>query len=132
MLYFSHGASFLTSAVPRSSQSTVETSCFVVVKVLYAENEFNAPKFGYEFAIFFRVLNPEATEEFHFRNKGKAISRSGTPEPSPNLFIRTTQLWFPPVSLLKVRLSLEAFFIYLFCLFSHSHYIILNTLNKSC
>ena len=38
----------------RSSQSTVEPR-HVFVKVLYARNEFTAPKSGYEFAIFLRV-----------------------------------------------------------------------------
>ena len=51
----------------RSSQSTVERR-HVFVKVLYARNEFTAPKSGYEFAIFL-IINSGATEEFDFKIK---------------------------------------------------------------
>lgn len=51
----------------RSSQSTVEPN-HVVVKVLYARNEFTAPKSGYEFAMFL-IINSGATEEFDFKIK---------------------------------------------------------------
>ena len=51
----------------RSSQSTVEPR-HVFVKVLYARNEFTAPKSGYEFAIFL-IINSGATEEFDFKIK---------------------------------------------------------------
>ena len=124
MLYISHAASFLTSAVPRSSQNRVETSCFVVVKVLYAENEFNAPKFGCEFAIFFRVLNPEATEKFHFRIKGKAISRYGTPEPPGTCLSEPLSCCPLPFHYLKFGGPWKHFLLIFFGLFSHSHYII--------
>ena len=51
----------------RNSQSTVEPS-HVVVKLLYARNEFTAPKSSYEFAMFF-ILNSGATEKFKFQIK---------------------------------------------------------------
>ena len=51
----------------RSSQITVEPR-HVLVKVLYARNEFTAPKSGYEFAIFL-IINSGATEEFDFKIK---------------------------------------------------------------
>lgn len=51
----------------RSSQSTVEPS-HVVVKVLYARNEFTAPKSSYEFAMFL-IINTGITEEFDFKIK---------------------------------------------------------------
>lgn len=49
----------------RSSQSTVNTS-HVVVRALYARNEFTVPKSGYEFAMFF-AYNTGATEVFDFK-----------------------------------------------------------------
>ena len=51
----------------RNSQSTVEPS-HVVVKLMYARNEFTAPKSSYEFAMFF-ILNSGATEKFKFQIK---------------------------------------------------------------
>ena len=51
----------------RNSQSTVEPS-HIVVKPLYARNEFTAPKSSYEFAMFF-ILNSGATEKFKFQIK---------------------------------------------------------------
>ena len=51
----------------RNSQSTVEPS-HVVVKLMYARNEFTAPKSSYEFAMFL-ILNSGATEKFKFKIK---------------------------------------------------------------
>ena len=52
----------------RSSQSTVHPS-HVVVRALYARNEFTVPKSGYEFTMFF-VYNTGATELFDFKSQG--------------------------------------------------------------
>ena len=51
----------------RNSQSTVLPS-HVVVRILYARNDFTVPKAGYEFAMFF-VYNSGATENFDFKVK---------------------------------------------------------------
>ena len=51
----------------RNSQSTVEPS-HVVVKLMYARNQFTAPKSSYESAMFF-ILNSGATEKFKFQIK---------------------------------------------------------------
>ena len=51
----------------RRSQSTVHPS-HVVVRVLYARNEFTVPKSGYEFTIF-SAYNTGATEVFDFKVK---------------------------------------------------------------
>ena len=51
----------------RNSQSTVEPS-HVVVKLMYARNQFTAQKSSYEFAMFF-ILNSGATEKFKFQIK---------------------------------------------------------------
>lgn len=76
-------ASFITPSVPfklqlkgktkknydfeRNSQSTVIPS-HVVVRVLYARNEFTVPKSSYEYVMFF-VYNTGATEVFDYKVK---------------------------------------------------------------
>lgn len=68
----------------RNSQHTV-TPSHVVVKVLYARNEFTVPKSGNEFTMFF-AYNTGPTEEFAFKVKNTSNIEAHYPKSMAHIY----------------------------------------------
>lgn len=85
----------------RNSQSTVNPS-HVVLRVLYARNEFTVPKSGYEFAVFF-VYNTGAAEVFDFKVVNTAAVKA--PLPIKPKIIKRNRLAFFTVSFTATSLA---------------------------